>query len=122
MHGRWPTFSYCSLPRWYLLVAVRSVNLVHKKTSERRPARCHRRSSLSRLYSKLLHHINSYQLGNIQYKVVGDELQLTAKKEGWVLRIVANDDAGNMAIGVIGALLGTYIHKCHDFMARLHIC
>ena len=31
MHGRWPTFSYCSLPQWYVLVAVRSVNLVHEK-------------------------------------------------------------------------------------------
>ena len=75
-----------------------------------------------RLYSKLLHHVNSYQVGDIQYKVVDDELQLTAKKEGRVLRIVANDDAGNMAIGVIGALLGAYIHKRHNFMARLRIC
>ena len=122
MLGRWPTFSYCSLPRWYVLVAVRSVNLVHKKTSERHPARCHWRRSLSRLYSKLLHHTNSYQLGDIQYKVVDDELQLTLKKESRVLRIVANDDTGNMALGVIGALLGAYIHKCHNFMVRLHIC
>ena len=54
--------------------------------------------------------------------MVDDELQLTLKKESRVLRIVANDDTGNMALGVIGALLGAYIHKRHNFMARLHIC